>query len=322
MADSVTSPFDIQALIEETEALGWDNPVQLEPYDGNSATREGFAFLGKLLALKPPSTHQVRQTLSSVWSFAAPLSLEVLSSSKFLFTVPHEDLFNRIMNQGPWNIRGSLLLLQPWSPSLSINEVPLIFCSFWIQVHNLPHHFMTIKNAIGIGKGIGRFIELDNSTSGSLISRQYLRFKVDVNTSKPLAPGFYITRPDMKPLWIAFKYERLDEYCVACGLIGHKKRFCPAPQILDPPEKYDISLKPEALNGPRLVAMVPSEDSDSGISTAATMGDECYLVLVRTPLFTFVRPLVLLIFTILTCFVCFVLIRSLHHELTKEAKWT
>jgi hypothetical protein len=48
--------------------------------------------------------------------------------------------------------------------------------------------------------------------------------------------------------------------------------------------------------------------------------DECYLVLFHTPLFTFVRPLVLLIFTNLTCFVCFVLIRSLHHELTEGAK--
>jgi hypothetical protein len=48
--------------------------------------------------------------------------------------------------------------------------------------------------------------------------------------------------------------------------------------------------------------------------------DECYLVLVHTPLFMFVRPLVLLIFTNLTCFVCFVLIRSLHHELTEGAK--
>jgi hypothetical protein len=43
-------------------------------------------------------------------------------------------------------------------------------------------------------------------------------------------------------------------------------------------------------------------------------------VLFHTPLFTFVRPLVLLIFTNLTCFVCFVLIRSLHHELTEGAK--
>jgi hypothetical protein len=55
---------------------------------------------------------------------------------------------------------------------------------------------------------------------------------------------------------------------------------------------------------------------------ACIQADECYLVLVRTPLFTFVRPLVLLIFIILTCFVCIVLIRFLHQELTKGAKWT
>jgi hypothetical protein len=52
---------------------------------------------------------------------------------------------------------------------------------------------------------------------------------------------------------------------------------------------------------------------------ALVLIDECYLVLVHTPLFTFVRPLVLLIFTNLTCFVCFVLIRSLHHKLTEGA---
>jgi hypothetical protein len=43
-------------------------------------------------------------------------------------------------------------------------------------------------------------------------------------------------------------------------------------------------------------------------------------VLFHTPLFMFVRPLALLIFNNLTCFVCFVINRPLHHALTKEAK--
>jgi hypothetical protein len=130
MDDYVSSQDDIQVLIEEIEALGWDNPVLLETHDGNPASREGFAFIGKLLALKPLNTYHVRQTLSSIWSFATPLSMEVLSSNKFLFTVPHEDFFTCIMNQGPWNVRGSLLHLQPWSPSIAIDEVKLIFCPF------------------------------------------------------------------------------------------------------------------------------------------------------------------------------------------------
>jgi hypothetical protein len=101
---------------------------------------------------------------------------------------------------------------------------------------------MTITNAIKIGKGIGRILELDNNNSFGLICRQFLRFKVEINTSLPLAPRFNIPCPGMKPRWVEFKYERLDDYYILCGLIGHKKNVCPTPQILIPPEKYDISL--------------------------------------------------------------------------------
>jgi hypothetical protein len=264
---------DIQALIDETEALGWDCPVQLDLLEDTSASRQGFAFLGKLLSLKPPNTHLVRQTLTSAWNFAAPFTIEILSSQKFLFTVPNEAIFNRIMTLGPWNIKNSLLLLKPWPPALAIDEVKLHYCPFWVQVHNLPYQCMTVKNAIKMGKGIGEFMELDNNFSGDLISRQYIRFRVDVNTSKPLVPGYYLKRPGLDDHWIAFKYERLDDYCVVCGLIGHKKGSCPAPPSLVPPGKYDISLKPSSLNGPKLVVKVHSEDSDSGLSSATSVGD-------------------------------------------------
>jgi hypothetical protein len=126
---------------------------------------------------------------------------------------------------------------------------------------------MTVKNALKMAKGIGDFLELDNCFSGDLISRQFIRFKVDVNTSKPLVPGFYLHRPGLDHHWIAFKYERLDDYCVAFGLIGHKKGSCLAPQVLVPP------LKPSSSNGPKIIAKVHSEDSDSSVSSAASVGN-------------------------------------------------
>jgi hypothetical protein len=48
---------------------------------------------------------------------------------------------------------------------------------------------MTIKNAIKISKGIGKILEFDNNNSSRLICRQFIRFKIEINTSKPLAPG-------------------------------------------------------------------------------------------------------------------------------------
>jgi hypothetical protein len=50
--------------------------------------------------------------------------------------------------------------------------------------------------------------------------------------------------------------------------------------------------------------------------------DKCFLVLSHTPLFMFVRPLALLIFSNFTCFIFFVINRSLHHISIEGAKRT
>jgi hypothetical protein len=95
--------------------------------------------------------------------------MKVMAPNKYLFMAPQKSHFNSIIKHGPWNVRGSLLLLQPWSPELAIDEVKLQFCAFWVQVHDLPRQFMTTKNAIKIGKGIGKILELDNNNSFGLI---------------------------------------------------------------------------------------------------------------------------------------------------------
>jgi hypothetical protein len=87
-----------------------------------------------------------------------------------------------------------------------------------------------------------------------IISHQFIHFKIEINTSLPLAPGFYMPYNRSEPHWIMFKYKRLDNYCTNCGLIGHKKGVCPAPQKLFPFEKYKKSLKTLAYVSPRMVS--------------------------------------------------------------------
>jgi hypothetical protein len=73
--------------------------------------------------------------------------------------------------------------------------------------------------------------------------------------------------------WIAFKYERLNEYCTGYGFIGHNNRVCPAPQQLIPPDKYSRPLRASSYVSPRLVSKVQQEDFDSSISLAAFVGN-------------------------------------------------
>jgi hypothetical protein len=64
----------MQALIDETEALGWDFPEQLEVAAENPPVHEGFAIVGKLLTLKKRKK-----------SFRLQLQAEVVDKGKALW---------------------------------------------------------------------------------------------------------------------------------------------------------------------------------------------------------------------------------------------
>ena len=115
---------------------------------------------------------------------------------------------------------------------------------------------MTTKNAIKIGKGIGKILELYNNNSSRLISCQFICFKIAINTSLPLTLGFYMPYDGSEPRWIAFKYERPDDYCTGCRLISHKKGVCPVLHKLFPSEKYKKSLKTPTYVSLRMVSNV------------------------------------------------------------------
>jgi hypothetical protein len=132
---------------------------------------------------------------------------------------------------------------------------------------------MTTQNAIRIGKRIGKNLELDNDNSMGLICRQFIRFKIEINTSLPLALGFNMVCDGEDTCWISFLYERLDDYCSSCGLIGHKSGFCPSSASSVSPDKYRRSLRASPYGTTRLISKMPSEDSDLGISSAASVGN-------------------------------------------------
>jgi hypothetical protein len=61
--NSLMDQAALQALIAETEALGWDKPYHLVVHNSFADPQEGFAFIGKLLALKTQNVFHVRAFL-------------------------------------------------------------------------------------------------------------------------------------------------------------------------------------------------------------------------------------------------------------------
>jgi hypothetical protein len=127
-----TDHHHLQALIQETAALNCDDPC----------------FLGRILSPNPPAVYWVREILNQAWKFALPFDVVTLPEEKFLFTVHDASHVTKIMENGPLNIKGALLILKPWPPELTADEVDLLNCSFWVQVHGLPFQNLTAVNAI------------------------------------------------------------------------------------------------------------------------------------------------------------------------------
>lgn len=130
------------------------------------------------------------------------------------------------MHQAPWNFRGHLLILKTWSPGSTLQEVSLKNSTFNVQIHGLPLDHMTVKNAINLGNALGKLIHVEEDPTFGVAWRKFIRLKVEIDVTYPLKQGFMMPRWGNTETWIALKYERLSDFCHACGRLGHSPIFC------------------------------------------------------------------------------------------------
>jgi hypothetical protein len=162
-------PVTLRELIESTEALDIDRPQLATIAEAPQPQQGAFTLLGQLISSKPVNPQTVQDTLQHVWKFALPMSFVVVGYHKYLFGVPLQEHVTKILDQGPWNVRGSLILLKPWSPDLAIDEIHLHLYSFWVQVHGLPRQNMATVNSVIIAQRLGKILEVNDLDNTGLI---------------------------------------------------------------------------------------------------------------------------------------------------------
>lgn len=109
-----------------------------------------------------------------------------------------------------------------------VSEVNFSICPIWVQIHGLPVEKMTRANSEIIGKRFGRLLAMETASDNFLLARSFLQVRVEINFTQLLAKGFWLKGKSgtNKDRWIAYKYEKLLDYCYACGRIGHERKGC------------------------------------------------------------------------------------------------
>ncbi|BFG29571.1 hypothetical protein CerSpe_158450 [Prunus speciosa] len=131
---------------------------------------------------------------------------------------------NKIIEEGPWSVMGFCFSGRRWPSNLAIEEAPTHMVAYWIQVHGIPLNLMSTGNAREIGEKLVTVLEVEDPWNNG--PRGFLRIHTLIDTTKPLAAGFWLPRPEGPYTWAELKYEKLSDFCFDCGRLGHIQKGC------------------------------------------------------------------------------------------------
>ncbi|GLT81410.1 hypothetical protein SLA2020_527990 [Shorea laevis] len=188
-----------------------------------------FSFAGHLIVDEDDiRSGVVYSILKSAWRPKGGLEVHEQSKNTYLFIFSDEKEKDRILQESPWFVKGSHIVLKEWPISQRFDEIEFSYSAFWVQVHGLPKGCMTQENIQLIGSFFPRLISWDQSTLGGL--KSFLRLWVEINVHAPFLSGFQFQQQG-EEIWNAeFKYEKLVDFCYNCGLLGHTNKSCKIPQ--------------------------------------------------------------------------------------------
>ncbi|XP_059446390.1 uncharacterized protein LOC132177932 [Corylus avellana] len=251
--------LEIDDLINHTNSLSWsDSPPLLSSPSPNPSNLPSLTLMGKVISLIPISKVIIKNNISLAWKFLISLTTEDREDDLMVFTFDNLEDLMRVLENSPWNIKGSPLFLKKWSLSESIKDIDFSTGAFWVQVHDLPLEMITPENAFSIGSSLGELLEVDNAENNKPSRKSFLRFRVLIKLHHPLTPGFTHHYPPKAPTWVQYKYERLSEYCYFCGRLGHLSYACPVADRPPAHGRYGVILKASPLKFTWVVNLIPA----------------------------------------------------------------
>lgn len=191
--------------------------------DQKTKDRISLMLIGKVLTTKPFNVEAMRRTLRSVWNPKGGVAIRELEPNLFVFQFFNREDKERVEKGRPWTFDFNLVMLQELKGDESPSDVQFRFTPMWINVYDASLAKRNFNMAKAIGDHIGEFMEFDESDELAL--NRAMRIKVKIDVTCPLVRGMKIaTRDSWK--WVKIKYERLPNFCYACGAIGHTQKEC------------------------------------------------------------------------------------------------
>ncbi|OMP08294.1 hypothetical protein COLO4_06602 [Corchorus olitorius] len=179
-----------------------DLEIVLETQEEGVREATKFTVIGKILTEKPLNRRGVVGVIQSTWPRKEIVAVREMGSNLYAISFASQKFMEEVLANGPWSVMGCSLNLRKWEIGQVISDLDFSKIDFWIQVHNLPIEMLTFQNAEKIGAVIGTLLYYEDPSwvLGCGVKKGKVRAEI--------------------------RYEKLSDFCYACGRIGHIVRNC------------------------------------------------------------------------------------------------
>lgn len=159
-------------------------------------------LVDKIWSIKPYNKICIQEAIFKSWSFVKGLEISEGPEDSLIFSFPSIQSRDKILQQGPWNVKGSLLVLKLWDIKATLQEISFTSMNLWLQIYGLPLCMMTRDGAVEYGEKASSVLEVDFNKAKKVWGMAFLRVLVLVDLVNCLVASCYLQHPHKPDLWI------------------------------------------------------------------------------------------------------------------------
>ncbi|XP_071917145.1 uncharacterized protein [Coffea arabica] len=183
-----------------------------------------LSIIGRVVGEKTANIAGIKSFASNMWPFARNLRVVEIGVNMFQFSFSNKQDMDRVLRGRPWVYDNLPWVVLPWEEGIELNLEAFNRTWIWVQLWNLPIHWITKDIGRKIG-GVFSSVREVIAPNGGGKKGKLLKILVEMDLTKPMLRGTTVKLRGSSR-WIDFKYEKCPDFCYCCGVMGHNERSC------------------------------------------------------------------------------------------------
>jgi cytochrome c len=227
-----------------------ERTLVIDMTSARQAARPRFLAVGLFLSTLLVSSDVLMERMKKVWrvrGHAEASQIEAEEGRKFVIEFSEEGDRGHAVRGGPWQYKLDVFLVEAMEAGVDPTSVQFTHVPMWVQFHGIPFYLLTKKLAWELGWEIGTALMIDNNSRGNM-NEKFLRARVQLPLYAALRDRVIladiITGEKVK---VQVCYERLPNFCLFCGYIGHMEARCDLP-VADRKVNFNMEMRVQAVH--------------------------------------------------------------------------